>query len=607
MRSPSDETPVVVLALEGLDWTLLQQLADRGLAPHLAQLIEDGAWAPLALSPATCRETLWTTLATGHSPRRHGVLHPLERVDGTLFCRAVDARSIRVPAVWQLACDAGRHVACIGWPLAGGLAGERLLRIAPGAEVEPASPTGPWPLDPASVHPRSALATARELRLRAGELPVGDLGFFLSALSRESRRRIDAPFAQALARASTRHAWGTHALANAETHEAAWPPVDLLAVHLPLLAEADQLLSTIPDDAGCQATRERLHQFVDLLVGRYMALAGRGARFLVIGLGAPARTTPDAFVLASGRGIVRDRMFDPLPGSEVADLVLALAGAARSGRTEAAAVDAFFEADAAPRRHVDAPPPPRDVVPADFPDDLASLPGDGDLAAMAFAPSTDWAAFRVLGREVRQQTLAALALAAQDDGEADEALAILRLLCAEPDAPLSAYVALARLLVARRLNEEFDAVVDAGRRAFGEGPLSDAAEAARQFMRRDWPALDTAIDQLLRQGNRVFNLRLLAARSHQARAAHPAAIAWLGAALADEPRNADAWEALGDSHAALGNDDEAARAYGRAVGLRPGVRGLLMKLSDAHGRRGDRRAATQALLRATLARDAAAR
>ncbi|MFN0150793.1 MAG: alkaline phosphatase family protein [bacterium] len=65
--------PVVIIGIDGLSWTDVVYLAKRGDVPHLAELLNRSARAPLAESIRGEPPELWTTIATGVSAERHGV------------------------------------------------------------------------------------------------------------------------------------------------------------------------------------------------------------------------------------------------------------------------------------------------------------------------------------------------------------------------------------------------------------------------------------------------------------------------------------------------------------------------------------------------------
>ncbi len=103
---------VLVIAVDGADWGVLQPLIDAGQAPHLAALQRDGISSPLRSLPVTSSPVVWTTVATGRAPEDHGIegfLSRTLRFESPLLARPAMAPSPRL---------------------------NRLLRLIPGASVE---------------------------------------------------------------------------------------------------------------------------------------------------------------------------------------------------------------------------------------------------------------------------------------------------------------------------------------------------------------------------------------------------------------------------------------------------------------------------------------
>ncbi len=140
---PSALPPLIVIGLDGADWRYAEQLLQRGELPNLARLRASGAWGPLATLQPTLSPVIWTTVATGQPAHRHGVggfLQPrLRGVDEPLpdlhvqdftglrwllqqarereLVRdlPITSHARRVPAIWNLAAQAGAPVALVGW------------------------------------------------------------------------------------------------------------------------------------------------------------------------------------------------------------------------------------------------------------------------------------------------------------------------------------------------------------------------------------------------------------------------------------------------------------------------------------------------------------
>src|SRR5256885_867478 len=67
-------TRVAIFALDGADWELLEELANDGRIPNIKALTQGGVSASLQTIQPTVSSMLWTTVATGLQPDRHGVI-----------------------------------------------------------------------------------------------------------------------------------------------------------------------------------------------------------------------------------------------------------------------------------------------------------------------------------------------------------------------------------------------------------------------------------------------------------------------------------------------------------------------------------------------------
>jgi predicted AlkP superfamily phosphohydrolase/phosphomutase len=124
---------VLLLAIDGLDFAILEKLFENGQLPTLAALRERGIEVPLigeqayldpysiGLDPA---ET-WTTVATGFPPTQAGddlkVGHGVRDITVPMkdeYARAPTTTAHRqVPAVWQVLSAVGTKSAIVNWPV----------------------------------------------------------------------------------------------------------------------------------------------------------------------------------------------------------------------------------------------------------------------------------------------------------------------------------------------------------------------------------------------------------------------------------------------------------------------------------------------------------
>ncbi len=104
-------TRVVIIALDGADWELLHELSDDGRTPNLRALAAGGTMTSLQTIQPTVSPMVWTTVATGLTPDRHGVIDFMDRGRHS----PVDAYSRRVPALWDIADAFGRSALVANW------------------------------------------------------------------------------------------------------------------------------------------------------------------------------------------------------------------------------------------------------------------------------------------------------------------------------------------------------------------------------------------------------------------------------------------------------------------------------------------------------------
>ena len=109
----SPQPPLVVVAVDGLEWDVLLPLVRAGRLPHLAALMERGSWGLLETFQPTLSPVVWTTIATGKSPAEHGIAGFTLLADGER--RLYQSGDRRTKAIWNIASEHEKRVAVIGW------------------------------------------------------------------------------------------------------------------------------------------------------------------------------------------------------------------------------------------------------------------------------------------------------------------------------------------------------------------------------------------------------------------------------------------------------------------------------------------------------------
>ncbi len=113
--SKSEHNRVLILGLDGLDPRAVDLLMSEGKMANFARLRQEGAYGRLLSSKPLLSPIVWTTIATGKTPDRHGIGHFTATDTATGETRPVTSRMRRVKALWNIVSEAQREVAVVGW------------------------------------------------------------------------------------------------------------------------------------------------------------------------------------------------------------------------------------------------------------------------------------------------------------------------------------------------------------------------------------------------------------------------------------------------------------------------------------------------------------
>lgn len=115
--APAAARPLVVIGVDGLEWRLVLEMASTGRLPQISSLAAEGTFARLATLEPALSPPIWTSMATGVLPARHGIVgfvRPGERdADGRPLL--LTSRERRVKALWNIAHDAGLRACVVGY------------------------------------------------------------------------------------------------------------------------------------------------------------------------------------------------------------------------------------------------------------------------------------------------------------------------------------------------------------------------------------------------------------------------------------------------------------------------------------------------------------
>ncbi|MBS0660274.1 MAG: alkaline phosphatase family protein [Verrucomicrobia bacterium] len=328
---------VLLIGWDAADWQILHPLLDAGKMPHLRRLVEGGVSGSLRTLSVLLSPLIWTSIATGKRPPKHGVLGFVEPTEDQRALRPVQSTTRRVPALWNILHAAGLRCHAVGWyashppeAIGGVCVSNQFFVDAPGA-----------------VQPAELSASLADLRVAPSEITDAWLTDFipsLPALNRahpETQRLLEA-LRLRLAECAT-----THAIATALMAEEPWDfctvfydTIDTLGhefmpYHPPRLPDVPP--GTFAALCGVMESVYRLH---DAMLGRLLELAGEDCHVLLVSdhgfLNGERRPGPGAgtaewhrdqgILVAHGPGFRRDSVLHGAGVLDIAPTVLTLFG-----------------------------------------------------------------------------------------------------------------------------------------------------------------------------------------------------------------------------------------------------------------------------------------
>lgn len=274
----SNKKKVLLIGWDAADWKFINPLLDDGQLPNLSRLVDSGVIANLASLKPTLSPILWTSIATGKSADKHGILGFVEpSAEGGLQLSSSTSRKTK--AVWNILSQSGYRSIVVNWyashpaePINGCVISNRFFEgLPPNLNAE-------WKMIPASVHPKSLSDIVSSFRMHPSELTVDDLRRFLPQLelidfSSDKRPSL---LAQELAKTVSIHSVATGAMQAEEWDFMAiyYDGIDTIGHHFmpyhpPRLDHIDE-----HDFEIYQHVMRECYRFHDEMLGRLLDLAG---------------------------------------------------------------------------------------------------------------------------------------------------------------------------------------------------------------------------------------------------------------------------------------------------------------------------------------------
>ncbi len=161
---------VLLIGWDAADWKVINPLLDAGKMPHLERFVNEGVMGDLATLYPELSPMLWTSIATGKRPMKHGIYGFTEPDPHGGGIRPVSILSRKTKAIWNVLCQSGRKCNVVGWwpshpaePIDGVMVSNHYQRAV--APVDK-----PWPMRPGTVHPARLAEPLAKLRVHPQDL-----------------------------------------------------------------------------------------------------------------------------------------------------------------------------------------------------------------------------------------------------------------------------------------------------------------------------------------------------------------------------------------------------------------------------------------------------
>jgi predicted AlkP superfamily phosphohydrolase/phosphomutase len=106
---------ILVVGIDGMEWDIMGPLVGQGRLPTFARVLSEGAWGELRSLDVLESPVIWTSIATGKVPEKHGIMGFAKARQGGAEPVPITSNVRRVEAIWNILGDRGWSVGVIGW------------------------------------------------------------------------------------------------------------------------------------------------------------------------------------------------------------------------------------------------------------------------------------------------------------------------------------------------------------------------------------------------------------------------------------------------------------------------------------------------------------
>jgi predicted AlkP superfamily phosphohydrolase/phosphomutase/tetratricopeptide (TPR) repeat protein len=220
---------VLLIGWDAADWKMIWPLIAKGQMPALKKLIEKGVYGNMSTMNPPYSPMLWSSVATGKTPDKHGVLGFIEIMPNLKGIRPVTVNSRKVKAIWNILHNQGYKSNVVGWwpsfpaePINGVVVSDKFQKVK-------INPNEKSPIAKGTIHPESLTQDIHDLRMFPYEITDAHILPFIpkaADIDQEKDKGLQS-FAKIMAENTSVHAAATYVMREKE-----W---DFMAVYYDLI------------------------------------------------------------------------------------------------------------------------------------------------------------------------------------------------------------------------------------------------------------------------------------------------------------------------------------------------------------------------------------
>ena len=106
---------LLLVGWDAADWKVIDPLLAAGQMPHLARIIEGGVRGNIATISPPLSPMVWTSIATGKRPYKHGIHGFTEPTEDGLGVRPISNLGRKCKTFWNILHQHGKRSIVVGW------------------------------------------------------------------------------------------------------------------------------------------------------------------------------------------------------------------------------------------------------------------------------------------------------------------------------------------------------------------------------------------------------------------------------------------------------------------------------------------------------------